>query len=301
MRKRLAAIYAVTVCVCACGGSPQAPSPVPIDLSSSAPSAAGPPSVLIAAGDIALCGTEGSELTARLIDSMDGTGVAAGDNAYPSGRIEDYRNCYQPSWGRHLDRTRPTPGNHEYETPGATAYFQYFGPNAGPAGRGYYSYTLGSWHIVSLNSETDLRAGSPQEQWLRADLQANRTACTAAYWHRPRFSSGKHGNNTDMQDLWRVLYEFHVDVAISGHDHLYERFAPQDASGRADPERGIRQFVAGTGGAAMHAFNGTAANSEAQGFDWGVLKLTLGADAYSWEFVPAAGGSFHDSGTYPCH
>ena len=301
MRKRLAAICAVTVCVCACGGSPQAPSPVSVDLSNSAPSAVGPSSVLLAAGDIALCGSEGSELTARLLDSMDGTVVAAGDNAYPSGRLEDYRNCYQPSWGRHLDRTRPTPGNHEYETAGATPYFTYFGPNAGPAGRGYYSYTLGSWHIVSLNSETDLRAGSPQEQWLRADLQANRTSCTAAYWHRPRFSSGKHGNNTDMQELWRVLYEFHVDVAISGHDHLYERFAPQDASGRADPERGIRQFVAGTGGAAMHAFNGTAANSEAQGFDWGVLKLTLGADAYSWEFVPAAGGSFHDNGTYPCH
>ena len=300
MPKRLAAICAAGVFVCACG-SPQAPSPISVAVTESAPTYAGPPAVLVGAGDIALCGSPGSELTAKLLDAIDGTVVAAGDNAYPSGRSEDYRDCYQSSWGRHRGRTRPTPGNHEYETPGAGPYYEYFGSNGGPAGRGYYSYDLGAWHIVSLNSEIDVRAGSPQEQWLRADLQMNRAACTAAYWHRPRFSSGKHGNNTDMQDIWGVLYDLHVDVAISGHDHLYERFAPQDPAGNSDPDHGVRQFVAGTGGAPMHQLGGIRPNSEARGSDWGVLKLTLHTGSYQWEFVPVAGAAYHDAGTSSCH
>jgi len=303
MPKRLVASFAAAVFVCACGGSPSAPSPMPVQVqvTDSAPTYAGPPAVLVGAGDIGQCGSPGSELTAKLLDVIDGTVVAAGDNAYPSGSREDYRNCYHPTWGRHLSRTRPTPGNHEYETSNAEAYFEYFGSNAGPAGRGYYSYNLGAWHIVSLNSEVDVRAGSPQEQWLRTDLEANRTVCTAAYWHRPRFSSGQHGNNTDMQAIWRDLYDLHVDVAISGHDHLYERFAPQDPAGASDPDRGVRQFVVGTGGGGMHQIAGMRPNSEAQGFEWGVLKLTLQSGSYQWEFVPAAGATYRDAGTYSCH
>jgi hypothetical protein len=257
--------------------------------------------VLVGAGDIGLCGSPGSELTARLLDAIGGTVFAVGDNAYPSGRTEDYLNCYDPTWGRHRHRTRPTPGNHEYESPGASPYYAYFGSNAGPAGLGYYSYTLGAWHIVSLNSETDVRSGSAQEQWLRADLAQNRTLCTAAYWHRPRFSSGSHGDNVDVQDLWRTLYEFNVDIAFAGHDHLYERFAPLDATGEVDPARGIRSFVVGTGGAAIHALKGARPNSEARGNDWGVLMLTLSPSSYEWNFVPVAGATYRDSGTGACH
>ena len=301
MSKRFVASFAAGLFVYACGGSPQAPSPMPVEGTGPASTYAGPPAVLVGAGDIGVCGSQGSELTSRLLDVIGGTVVAAGDNAYPSGRSQDYRDCYQPTWGRHRDRTRPTPGNHEYETPSASPYYEYFGANAGPAGQGYYSYNLGAWHIVSLNSEVDVRAGSPQERWLRADLEMNPALCTAAYWHRPRFSSGKHGNNTDMQDIWRALYDLRVDVAISGHDHLYERFAPQDPAGNSDPDRGVRQFVAGTGGAPMHQFGAVRPNSEAQGFDWGVLKLTLHTDHYQWEFVPAAGAAYHDAGTSSCH
>ena len=301
MPKRLAATVAAAVFAYACGGSPQAPSPLSVDIAAPSRTYAGPPAVLVGAGDIAVCGSEGSELTARLLDVIGGTVFAAGDNAYPSGRSEDYRDCYHPSWGRHRNRTRPTPGNHEYETSNGSAYYEYFGASAGPAGLGYYSYDLGAWHVVSLNSEIDVRAGSPQEQWLRADLGANRALCTAAYWHRPRFSSGKHGNNADMQDIWRALYDLRVDVAISGHDHLYERFAPQDPAGNSDPDHGVRQFVAGTGGAPMQQMGAVRPNSEAAGLDWGVLKLTLHTDSYQWEFVPAAGATFRDAGTASCH
>jgi hypothetical protein len=257
--------------------------------------------VLVGAGDIGVCGSEGSARTAALLDNIAGTVFAAGDNAYPSGRATDYRDCYDPTWGRHRQRTMPTPGNHEYETPGARPYFEYFGPNAGPAGLGYYSYPLGAWHIVSLNSETDVRAGSPQERWLRADLAQNRSLCTAAYWHRPRFSSGSHGDNRDMQDLWRTLVEFDADVIVAGHDHVYERFAPLNAAGDLDTAKGLRSFVVGTGGAAMHSLGPIHPNSEAQGSEWGVLVLTLEASRYQWNFVPVAGATYRDSGSDSCH
>lgn len=232
---------------------------------------------------------------------MPGTIFTAGDNTYPTATADDFRRCYAPTWGRHRDRTRPAPGNHDYLTPNAAAYFEYFGANAGPAGRGYYSYDLGAWHVVSLNSEVAANATSPQVAWLRQDLTQNANRCTVAYWHKPLFSSGPHGGTEHVRHLWRVLYEFGVDLVLVGHDHLYERFAPQDPDGRFDPERGIRQFTVGTGGAEKYEGQSPRANSEIRGREWGVLALTLESDGYRWEFVPVAGATFRDSGSGSCH
>jgi acid phosphatase type 7 len=301
MNKRLAAVVAAALYLCSCSGAPSGPSVVPIE-----PAAPGPvplgfaEAVLVGAGDIADC-TPGSELTALLLDAIDGIVFTTGDNAYMGGTFAQFRDCYNPTWGRHRERTRPTPGNHDYETANAAAYYNYFGGNAGPPGRGYYSYGAGEWHVVALNSEIDVRAGSPQEQWLRADLTSHPTACTAVLWHRPRFSSGPNGDNRDLQDIWRTIQEFNVDLVVNGHDHLYERFAPQDVDGRADFERGIRQFVVGTGGRAVSRVRAVRPNSEIQGADLGVLALKLRPNSYRWEFVPVAGATFRDSGTGSCH
>ncbi len=257
--------------------------------------------VLVGAGDIANCGS-GAEQTARLLDNIPGTVFTAGDNAYPDGAGARFARCYDPTWGRHKARTRPSPGNHDYGTGGAAGYFKYFGDNAGPAGRGYYSYDLGDWHIIALNSNIDMSAGSAQEQWLRADLAANPKDCTLAYWHHPRFSSGSHGSSTGPQPLWQALYEAGAEVVVVGHDHNYQRFAPQTPTGQADPQRGIRQFVAGMGGASHYRFRSSIANTETYNVDtYGVLKLTLGPGTYAWEFVPVAGKSYHDSGSGTCH
>jgi hypothetical protein len=257
--------------------------------------------VLVGSGDIAVCGSADSEATARLLDRFPGTVFTTGDNAYPSGTASDCRDGYDPTWGRHRHRTRPTPGNHDYETSGATGYFDYFGTSAGPYGQGYYSYTAGSWQVIALNSEIDLRAGSAQYQWLRSELTTNRSLCTAAYWHRPLFSSGPHGDNRTMVDAWRLLYQYDVEVVMNGHDHIYERFAPQTPDGVFDPSRGITQFVIGTGGARVYQPAGAKPNSEIRGSAFGVLALTLADGSYSWEFVPVEGAAFHDSGTAVCH
>jgi len=209
--------------------------------------------VLIAAGDIADCDSTGDEATAELVDQIPGTIATLGDNVYPVGHAKRFAECYDSSWGQFKARTRPAVGNHEYETRAAAGYFQYFGSAAGNPATGYYSYDLGNWHMVVLNSNCEkiiggCQVGSPQEQWLRADLSAHPATCTLAYWHHPRFSSGQHGNAVEMQPIWQALYAAGVDVVLNGHDHNYERFAPQDATGRADPERGIREFVVGTGG-----------------------------------------------------
>ena len=255
------------------------------------------------AGDIGFCAPSnisGSEATGRLLDRLGGTVFTTGDNAYPTGSATDYSQCYEPGWGRHLARTRPSPGNHEYVS-GAMPYFGYFGVNAGPMATGYYSYTVGAWHVISLNSEIAASAGSSQLEWLRSELAANPSACTAVYWHRPLFSSGRHGDNPDMRDMWRVLYAANVDVVINGHDHTYERFAPQDPDGRLDPTRGIREFVVGTGGSPLYEFPSAHANSEVRGSSWGVISFTLLENHYEWEFVPVDGQTFHDSGTGTCH
>jgi len=258
--------------------------------------------VLVGAGDIAHCGSTGDEATALLLDAIPGTVFTAGDNSYPAGTATQFARCYGPSWGRHKARTRPSPGNHDYRTTAAAAYFEYFGAQAGPVGRGYYSYDLGDWHVISLNSNIRMRASSPQERWLRADLAATTKRCVLAYWHHARFSSSSnHGSQKQTQPLWEALYDHGAEIVISGHDHVYERFAPQAPDGRMDADRGIREFVVGTGGRGHYDFGTPLPNSEMRdNTSYGVLKLTLNRGSYTWTFVPA-GGSFTDSGSGTCH
>lgn len=266
--------------------------------------------VLLAAGDIAGCSSSGDEATAKLLDALGGTVATLGDNVYDSGTASEFSSCYAPNWGRHKARTYPAPGNHDYQTAGASGYYGYFGDAATPLEpgcrsgcKGYYSYDLGAWHVIVINSNVDMTAGSAQLQWLRADLAAHPTTCTLAYWHHPRFSSGStHGSSTASQPIWQVLYDAGADLVLVGHDHTYERFAPQDAAGRADSQRGIREFVVGTGGRGHYSFGTIQPNSEVRNGDtFGVLKLTLTATGYSWEFVPEAGKTFSDSGNGSCH
>ena len=261
-----------------------------------------PDAILVGAGDIAHCGNDGDERTADLLDNIPGTVFTTGDNAYNDGTLEQFVECYDPSWGRHKDRTYPSAGNHDYHTADGAGYYEYFGSMAGEPGKGYYSYDLGAWHIIVLNSIISVAAGSTQEQWLRADLAAHPVACTLAYWHYPRFSSGAlHGSDPSMQPLWQALYDYGADVVLAGHEHNYERFAPQDPSGNADPMHGIRQFVVGTGGRSFYAFGAPIANSEVRNNDtYGVLKLTLHLTSYTWEFIPEAGKTFNDSGNAAC-
>jgi len=306
-RIRVTAVVTALACALAinsaCGGhDPRAANPTgpsPVTLLAAAPQ---PASVtLIAAGDIARCDTAGAEATAQLLDNLSGTVLALGDNAYMSGNEAEYRNCYEPTWGRHRARTRPVPGNHEYQTAGAAGYFTYFGANAGPAAAGYYSFMSGSWLVLALNSEIPVGAGSAQLEWVREQLTGNHTQCTLAYWHRPLFSSGPNGANRDMTDLWQLLYSLDVDVVINGHEHLYVRFGPQDPVGRADAPRGIRQFIVGTGGSPVSPVRTSAANSEMVVSAWGVGRFTLNRGGYEWEFVPAGGGAFRDTGAGICH
>ncbi|HEX9941974.1 MAG TPA: metallophosphoesterase [Thermoanaerobaculia bacterium] len=229
-----------------------------------------------------------------------------GDNQYGDGALAKYQAVFAPTWGRLGPLLRPAPGNHEYQTPGASGYFDYFGPAAGERSRGWYSFDLGAWHVVSLNSNCaaigGCGPGSPQLRWLADDLAAHPRACTLAYWHHPRFSSGLHGDDPAYDAFWRALYDAGADLVLVGHDHDYERFAPQDPSGRADPEHGIRQFVVGTGGQGMRSFVAVRPNSEARNSqDPGVLKLRLRAGGYDWEFLPIAGGAFTDRGSGGCH
>ena len=263
--------------------------------------------VLVGAGDIADCrDLSGAEATSKLLERIPGTVMAVGDLAYPDGSKENFE-CYDRTWGRVRSRTRPAPGNHEFHSSGATPYFDYFGAAAGDPKTGYYSYELGTWHIIVLNSECQdvggCEAGSLQEKWLRADLSAHQTGCKLAYFHKPLFSSGgTHGDDLLFKDFWQTLYEAHADVIVNGHDHDYERFAPQNPNGEADPSHGIREFVVGTGGKNHRPFHQPDKNSEVRNADaFGVLKLTLRAQGYEWSFVPEAGKSFTDSGTGTCH
>ena len=221
---------------------------------------------------------------------------------------EDFANCYDPTWGRHKYRTRPAVGSHEYDTPGALPYWDYFGEAAGEAGQGWYSYDLGAWHVVVLNSACAEVGGcseeSPQLEWLRADLAANPSLCTAAYWHSPRYSSGqKHGDDLNMVPFWQVLYEHGVEFVMGGNDHHYERFAPQTPFGDLDLTDGIRQFVVGTGGRFLRPMTDTPpANSETRdAATHGILRVGLLEQSYEWEFVPVDGGTYTDAGSTGCH
>ena len=266
---------------------------------------------IAAAGDIACApgkpsGDDGCRqgATSDLLVGIAGV-LALGDLQYEDGTYETFLASYDRSWGQAKAMTAPTPGNHEYETEGAAGYFRYFGVAAGNRTKGYYSFDLGTWHLVALNSNCSAVGGcdegSPQEGWLRADLAARRAVCTLAYWHHPRFSSGKHGSDPTYTAFWQALYEADADLVLVGHDHDYERFAPQDPRGRLDLARGIREFVVGTGGKSLRSFRARAPNSEVRdASSFGVLELTLGSDAYAWRFR-STDGSVTDSGSAGCH
>jgi RTX calcium-binding nonapeptide repeat (4 copies)/Calcineurin-like phosphoesterase len=265
-----------------------------------------PDAFLVAAGDIADC-KAGAEITAKLIDALPGTVAPLGDTAYDSGTPDQFARCYEPTWGRHKSRSRPAVGNHEYGTAGAAGYFDYFGAAAGERGRGWYSYDLGAWHLVALNSNcTEVGgcgAGSEQERWLRADLAASAARCTLAYMHHPRFSSGNaHGGSPTVEPLWRALAGDGAELVLAGHDHDYERFAPQTADGALDVKRGVRQFVVGTGGRSLRSFGTVSPNSEVRiNTAFGVLHLRLEDGGYQWRFVAQPGSTATDAGTGACH
>lgn len=250
---------------------------------------------LVAAGDVASCSSDNDEATARLLDRLRGTVAVLGDAVYDRGTEEEFARCYHPSWGRHRARTRPAVGNHEYGTERAAGYFRYFGRRAGGP-RGYYGYRLGAWHVVVLNSNCGevggCHAGSPQERWLRVELARRRTRCTLAYMHHPRFSSGPHGSESGLADLWKALARARADVVLAGHDHTYERFRRID---------GMRQFVVGTGGKSHYRIERPLPRSAAHDDEtFGVLVLDLRPRGYSWRFVPVAGASVRDAGWDVC-
>jgi acid phosphatase type 7 len=284
-----------------CGGNSASPPPGPLPPGPDPVPPPTGPAVLVGAGDIGMCGTTAPEATAKLLDSVAGTVFAAGDIAYPDGTQQNIRDCYEPNWGRHKARTRPVPGNHDYHTPGAAPYFEYFGANAGSPGSGYYSYDLGSWHVVALNSNIPIYDASSQIFWLRQDLEATRATCVVAYWHHPLFASGTNGGSPFVVDLWRVLYEYGVEVVLNGHEHRYERYAPMNPNGGFDLSRGIVEFVVGTGGGPLYPLRQRHQNLIQDSSTHGVLKLTLTTGSYAWEFMPIAGQGYRDSGTGTCH
>ena len=267
--------------------------------------------VILAAGDIGDCTRSSDEATGQTLDTIPGTVMPLGDNAYLNGTPDEYVNCYAPNWGRQKARTRPVAGNHDYNTPGAPGYFGYFGAAAGDPAKGYYSFMAGDWFVLVLNTGTDrpvdYQVGSAQEQWLRGELAAHNQQCTLAVWHHPRFSTteGRDPIRPEVGPIWNALYEYGVDLVLNGHDHSYQRFAPQKPDGTRDDVFGIRQIIAGTGGGeGLYAFAAIVpgSNLEVRNNDtWGVLKVTLKANGYDWRFVRSAGGTFTDSGSGNCH
>ena len=270
------------------------------------------PPLLVAAGDLACPAYLPRTATrchhaaiAALAGRLRPTAVALlGDLQYNRGTLSEFRGSFAPTWGRLGARLRPAPGNHEYAPPGAAGYYSYFGARAGPSRRGYYSFDVGEWHVVSLNSNCTVvacRPGSAQVRWLRADLAAHRNRCVLAYWHHPRFSSGVTGPFPIVAPFWSELYRAGADVVLNGHEHSYERFAPLSPTGRLDPMRGIRQFVVGTGGVEQRRFLTPKPGSLRRSTGtFGVLALTLRPAGYSWRFVPEPGRSFTDSGSAAC-
>jgi calcineurin-like phosphoesterase family protein len=277
--------------------------------------------VMIGAGDIAVCGTNGDEATGRLVDSLLIADSAAkvvrvvftlGDNAYPSGSggvDNDLPRCFSPSWGaqRIVNLIRPAPGNHDYDSGSGAPYFTYFGERAGPPGKGYYSYDVGEWHVISLNSELYFERASPsqakeQEDWLRKDLSDHHNLCTLAYFHRPLFGSGNYGGTREMRPLWDIMYDAGVDLVLNGHEHHYERFLPQTPAGVPDSVRGIEEIIVGTGGGDLRGVRRTfSPNSVVRVHGhFGVLKLALGTGEYRNTFL-TTDGRVWDTGAGKCH
>jgi 3',5'-cyclic AMP phosphodiesterase CpdA len=306
-----AVAFTFSLMALACGGSqPAAAPPATAPVTAPAPVAATAPptppaATLLAAGDIASCSSTGDEATAALLDTLvaahpDAVVAPLGDLAYEQGTAEEFARCYDPAWGRYRAQTRPATGNHDAASGGTAAYAAYFGVDR------WYSYELGAWHVVVLDSNcggTACAAGSEQERWLRADLAAHPGRCTLAYWHHPRFSSGSvHGSETAVAPLFQALFDAGADVVLAGHEHNYERFAPLDPTGRPNEAAGIRSFVVGTGGRSHYPFGRPLAGSEVRNADaFGVISLTLSEGGYQWEFVPVAGESFTDRGIGNCH
>lgn len=260
---------------------------------------------LVGAGDIAYCGGTRDTATARLLANIPGTVFTLGDNVYDNGTASEFKNCYRPTWGKFKKRTRPSPGNHDYYSPEARPYYNYFGRRAGRASRGYYSYNRGAWHIIALNSNCGKVGGcgvrSKQGRWLRRDLARHPRKCTLAYFHHPLFSSN--APDTAVRPFWQILHKRNADVILSGHAHSYERFAPQTPGGRKNIKRGIRQFTVGTGGKPpLRPFAKRPPNIQVRNDKTpGVLKLDLNRGSYKWKFVAVAGKTFTDSGTNQCH
>ncbi len=257
------------------------------------------PAVILAVGDIAGCADwYKDEETARMVADMPGTILPLGDLVYQNGTRWQFRNCYDPTWGRLRSRSRPAPGNHEYRTDQAGPYYEYFGDLAGPPGQGYYSYTLGAWRIYSLNSERDIPA---QTTWLRQQLKQNPSTCVLAYWHKPYYTSGPVPATPAVRPLFQELWKARAEVVLTGHQHSYERFEPQDADSNYRG-RGVRQFVIGTGGSQLEPPTGPMAKNSKVHYvnGWGVLEMTLDVDQYSWRFVPLPGSPEADEGSAKC-
>jgi acid phosphatase type 7 len=252
--------------------------------------------VIAGAGDIATRRSDDEE-TAALLETIDPDVVfTTGDNVYPDGALDEFEAYYHPSWGRFRARTRPTPGNHDYHTEGASGYFAYFGSRApGP----YYSYDLGSWHLVALNSEISMEAGSSQHSWLKRDLAASTSKCTLAYWHKPRYTAGRYDDFTSTTPLWQLLYAEGAELVLNGHDHNYQRYGPLDPDGKTDTTRGIREMVVGTGGAGLYDLSSDSRREAAQAETHGVVEVILRTNGYEWRFHPVS-GSFRDSGSASC-
>ena len=268
---------------------------------------------LVGAGDIAVCGSNTSDTrTAQHVQSIllaDTTAIAftLGDNVYPDGSSSWYGACYEPTWGAFKSRTRPVPGNHDYyNNPNGEGYFEYFGANAGPVGRGWYRYDAGSWRVYALSSECvrGSRCYVRQYRWLRVDLVNNPHQCVIAMWHRPRFSSGEeHGSSTRMAPVFKLLYDHGAEIVLSGHDHNYERFIPIAADGGIAPNTGIRQWVVGTGGTSLRPFDEPAlpATATRDATAHGVLRLDLYEGGYDWQLLTTSNNPYTDTGSGTCH
>jgi hypothetical protein len=285
----------LTVLTVACGGgsgspsSPTGPGPIIGDRNGE----------VIVVGDIGWCGSTGPAATAQLVNRLSGLLLLAGDIAYPNGSAADFDNCFQPTWGHFRDRWHAAPGNHDYVTPNADGYFNYFGDAAGSDRTGYYTLIVGDWQVLMLNSNVPAQRNTAQWEFVRREMDLQRRPCTLAVWHHPLFTSGQNGPNPSMRDLYSLLESGGADVVVNGHDHVYERFAKQAADGRPT-DRGIREFIAGTGGADLYRFITVAPNSEIRVAQFGVLRLFLHPTSYRWEFTGVQGG-LADSGNEPCH
>jgi alkaline phosphatase len=263
--------------------------------------------VLVGAGDIARCDSDADEATAALVERLPGIVFTLGDTAYGSGSPSEFRDCFAASWGRFRDRIAlPVPGNHDHDTDDAYGYRSYFGAAAGEDGRTWYSRDVGQWHVVVLDSTCDRVEGgcgpdSPQLTWLREDLARSSARCTLALFHHPRFSSGDHGSDAVAAPFWEALHAAGADLVLNGHEHDYERFAPQDPAGRADPDRGITQLIVGTGGAELRGFGDPVANSRVRAsLAHGVISVTLQPSGWAFRF-DSTDGSFTDQGAGTCH